>query len=170
MYYSVHWSQNSANFYSAGEQLLQFLFAASSEPRLRHKSMEAELGVTAHIVFIITHSPYPTSGESSMHQIVYWFFMQIQSSWPFPPIYQICLGMFVVQRLQIKLIINHLTGEGFTHPPPPYFQHKNPVILIFSFKMPLLLELFPRQLGVLMQQLEGLPACQASLLLGAWSL
>lgn len=67
----MHWSQNSVNFYSAREQLLQLLFAASSEPRLRHKSMataQTTVRVTAHIVFIITSSPQPTAGESRVHQ------------------------------------------------------------------------------------------------------
>lgn len=41
--YSMYCSQNSVNFYSAREQLPRLLFVASSEPRLRHKSMATAL-------------------------------------------------------------------------------------------------------------------------------
>lgn len=109
----MHWFQNSTNFYSTREQLLQFLFVAPSEPRLRHKSMETALTtmrVTARIVFIITHHPYPTPGESHMRQILVLY------------VNAICLALHCnlqgmprhVYCLE-ELKISHLTKESLTH-------------------------------------------------------
>lgn len=87
-----------------------------SEPRLRHKSMEAELmtaRVTAHIVFKLTHSPHPITGESHMHQMSSWSFMQTHSMWLFLPLCQICPGMSTPQRTQIRLKISDLMREQF---------------------------------------------------------
>lgn len=109
----MHWSQNSTNFYSAREQLLQFLFVAPSEPRLRHESMETTLmtmRVTARIVFLITHRPHPTPGASHVHQILVLY------------VNAICLALHCnLQDMPRhvycpkELKISHLTKESLTH-------------------------------------------------------
>lgn len=109
----MHRSQNSTNFHSAREQLLQFLFGAPSEPRLRHKSMEAALTtvrVTARIVFTITHRPHPTPADSHVPQIsalyVNAICLALHCNLQDMPRHVYCLE---------ELKISHVTKESLTH-------------------------------------------------------
>lgn len=109
----MHQSRNSTNFYSAREQLLQFLFVAPSEPRLRHNSMEAALTtvrVRARIVFTIIPYPHPTPAESHVHQIAVLYvnaiFLALHCNLQDMPRHVYCPE---------ELKISHLTKESLTH-------------------------------------------------------
>lgn len=120
LYFSVHWSQNSANFCS---QILQensssrFCLELPLNLELRHKSIDAELMTEWQPIFYSfspTLPPYcwrkPHASDSS------WFFMQTHSLWLFLPICQICPSMSTTQRTQIRLKISHLIRKGFSPP------------------------------------------------------